>query len=105
MPAESAERLLEREPELAAIGDALDEARGGRGRVVLVEAPAGLGKTSLLDAAAAIAAGAGFKVLRARDSELERDFAYGAVRQLLEPVVARASEPERARLFGAAASL
>ena len=105
MPAESAERLLERERELAAIGDALDEARGGRGRVVLVEAPAGLGKTSLLDAAAAVAAGAGFRVLRARASELERDFAYGAVRQLLEPVVARASEPERARLFGAAASL
>ena len=105
MPAESAERLLERERELTAIGDALDEARGGRGRVVLVEAPAGLGKTSLLDAAAAVAAGAGFRVLRARASELERDFAYGAVRQLLEPVVARASEPERARLFGAAASL
>ena len=39
---------------------------------------------------------AGFTCLRARATELERDFAYGCVRQLLEPVVAKASE-RRAR--------
>ena len=40
----------------------------------------------------------GFICLRARATELERDFAYGCVRQLLEPTVARASasRPEAA---------
>ncbi|HSJ73098.1 MAG TPA: hypothetical protein VK904_02180, partial [Miltoncostaeaceae bacterium] len=40
-------RLLEREREIAALGDALAGARAGRGGAVLVEAPAGFGKTSL----------------------------------------------------------
>jgi hypothetical protein len=97
--------LLEREPELTGIGDALAAAQEGRGRVVLVEAAAGLGKTSLLRAACDAAATMGFACLRARASELERDFAYGCVRQLLEPVVANAAEPERQRLFDGAASL
>jgi predicted ATPase len=97
--------LLEREPELTGIGDALAAAQEGRGRVVLVDAAAGLGKTSLLRAACDAAATMGFACLRARASELERDFAYGCVRQLLEPVVANAVEPERQRLFDGAASL
>ena len=83
----------------------LSEVGQGRGQVVLVEAPAGLGKTSLLKAASEIAIEAGFTSLRARASELERDFAYGCVRQLLEQSVARTSEPERTRLFDGAASL
>ena len=97
--------LLERERELTAFTDVLSEARQGRGQVVLVEAPAGLGKTSLLKAVSETATEAGFISLRARASELERDFAYGCVRQLLEPLVARASEPERTRLFDGAGSL
>ena len=40
--------LLERERELAHLGKALTEAQQGFGQFVLVEAPAGLGKTSLL---------------------------------------------------------
>ena len=52
--------LLERERELEALGDALAEARLGRGRVVIVEAAAGLGKTSLLRAASAAAGESGF---------------------------------------------
>jgi tetratricopeptide (TPR) repeat protein len=97
--------LLEREQELAGLADALDAAEAGRGNVVLLEAPAGLGKTSLLRAAAESAADGGFACLRARAGELERDFAYGCVRQLLEPVVARADTEERERLFGGAAAL
>ena len=95
--------LLERDRELTEFGDALALAQDGRGRVVLVEAPAGLGKTSLLVAACDAAVEAGFNCLRARATELERDFAYGCVRQLLEPVVARPSEAERDRLFAGAA--
>jgi DNA-binding CsgD family transcriptional regulator len=100
---ETAATLLERERELTALRDALGEAQEGRGRLVLVEAPAGLGKTSLLRAASERAAEEGFMCLRARAGELERDFAYGCVRQLLEPAVARA--PDRDRLFEGAGAL
>ena len=43
--------LLERETQLAAVGEALGQARGGEGAMVAVEGAAGLGKTSLLTAA------------------------------------------------------
>ena len=52
--------LLEREQELAALSHALSEAQRGRGQVVLVEASAGIGKTSLLRAAVETAVDAGF---------------------------------------------
>jgi DNA-binding CsgD family transcriptional regulator len=102
---ESAATLLEREHELTELDNALTDAQRGQGRAVLVEAPAGLGKTSLLRAASQAAAEAGFTCLRARASELERDFAYGCVRQLLEPTVADASGPARDRLFDGSAAL
>jgi DNA-binding CsgD family transcriptional regulator len=102
---ETAPTLLERASELAELNDALRAAQAGRGNAVLLEAPAGLGKTSLLRAAAQSAAELGFTCLRARAGELERDFAYGCVRQLLEPAVARAEGEERERLFGGAAAL
>jgi DNA-binding CsgD family transcriptional regulator len=97
--------LLERERELTELGRALTDAEERHGRVVVVEAPSGLGKTSLLGEAASRAGDAGLTCLRARASDLERDFAYGLVRQLLEPVVAGASEPDREALFDGAASL
>ncbi len=105
MVIEAAARLLERERELGELSDAVTAARGGRGRIVLVEAPAGLGKTSLLRAAVQTAGEAGFTCLRARASELERDFAYGCVRQLLEPALAKMVDAEQARLFEGAAAL
>lgn len=105
MAIETAAILLERERELTGLGHALSEAQRGRGQVVLVEASAGIGKTSLLRAASGTAAEVGFTCLRARASELERDFAYGCMRQLLEPVIARASDPERERVFAGAAAL
>jgi DNA-binding CsgD family transcriptional regulator len=102
---ETVATLLEREREIAALGDALAAARAGRGGAVLVEAAAGLGKTSLLRAATESAEAAGFRCRRARAGELERDFAYGCVRQLLEPAIARAPDRERERLFAGAAAL
>lgn len=101
MAIETAAALLERELELAALDDAPTEARGGRGRVVLVERPAGIGKTSLLRAASRAAEEAGCICLRARASELEHDFAYGCTRQLLEPPPP-ASRGEVLRELGAA---
>ncbi len=45
------------------------------------------------------------RVLRSRGAELERDFAFGVVRQLFEPALAEASELERADLLQAAAGI
>jgi predicted ATPase len=105
VPDESATTLLERERELTALGEALADASKRRGHVVLIEAPAGLGKTSLVRAASDAAAGRGFSCLRARASDLERDFAYGCVRQLLEPAVASLTAAERERAFEGAAAM
>jgi DNA-binding CsgD family transcriptional regulator len=98
-------QLLERSEELARIESALAEARLGRGRFVVVEGPAGIGKTALLAAARTAAADGGMRVLRSRGTELERDFAFGVVRQLFEPPLADASELERADLLEAAAGV
>jgi DNA-binding CsgD family transcriptional regulator/tetratricopeptide (TPR) repeat protein len=101
--AAATEPLLERSEELAQIESALAEAREGRGRFLVIEGPAGIGKTALLRAARAAAAESGMRVLRSRGTELERDFAFGVVRQLFEPALAEASEAERADLLQAAA--
>src|SRR3954449_8771542 len=95
--------LLEREAELAALSDALTAAVDGRGSVVLVEGPAGIGKTRLLEAARDLAADARMTVTAARPSELDREFPFGVVRQLFEPIVAGADAPLRARLLHGAA--
>jgi DNA-binding CsgD family transcriptional regulator len=95
------ESLLERHDELARIEAALADARAGRGRFVLLEGPAGIGKTALLGAVRTAAANRGMRVLRSRGTELEREFAFGVVRQLLEPALAGVPELERADLLHA----
>ena len=60
----------------------------------MVEGPAGVGKTALLADARAIADAAGMQVLRSRGAELEREFAFGVVRQLLEPVLRGVDDAE-----------
>lgn len=76
--------LLEREGESRLLDGLLQRARGGHGSVVLVEAPAGVGKTELLRMAGSLGEADGMRVLRARGSELDRTFGFGVVRQLLE---------------------
>ena len=71
----------------------------------MIEGPAGIGKTALLAAARTAAANNGMRVLRARGAELERDFAFGVVRQLFEPTLAEASELARADLLQGAAGV
>jgi DNA-binding CsgD family transcriptional regulator len=96
-------QLLERAEELARIESALARAREGQGTFVVIEGPAGIGKTAVLGALRTGAANGGMRVLRSRGTELERDFAFGVVRQLFEPPLAEASELERADLLQAAA--
>ena len=105
MASEDVATLLERGVELQDLHNALSEAQHDRGQFVLIEGPAGIGKTSLLSATFDAASDMGFTCLRARAGEFERDFPYGCVRQLLEPAVTRASDAEREHLFEGAAAL
>jgi len=99
------EPLLERSEELARIESALADARTGRGRFVVVEGPAGIGKTALLAAARIAAAEDGMRVLRSRATEMETNFAFGVVRQLFERPLVEASDLERADLLQGAAGV
>lgn len=92
--------LLERERELAALDESLAATdAGGDGRVVLVEGPPGIGKTALLGELGARAEARGRRVMRARGSEMERDFGFGIVRQLFGPLLRSLDAAGRARLF------
>jgi DNA-binding CsgD family transcriptional regulator/Tfp pilus assembly protein PilF len=97
--------LLEREAETAALDAMLRAARGGDGRLVVVEGSAGIGKTRLLAEARALAVAAEFEVLTARGGELEGQFAFGIVRQLFEAPLAGANPEMRAELLAGAAGL
>ena len=99
------ERLLERSEELSRIESALAEARWGVARSWCSRDQLGIGKTALLAAARTAAAEGGMRVLRARGTELERDFAFGVVRQLFEPSLMEASEVERSDLLHGAAGV
>src|SRR5262249_28422948 len=95
--------LLERDAALARIDQCLREAAAGRGSLLLLEGPAGIGKTRLVVAAGRRGRELGLTTLGARGSELERDFAYGLVRQLFEAPLAAAAPPDRAELLAGAA--
>jgi DNA-binding CsgD family transcriptional regulator len=71
---------------------------------MVVEGGAGMGKTSLLEAACRRGAELGREVLRARASELEGDFAFGVVRQLFDRRLATAGASERDVLLAGPAS-
>lgn len=97
--------LLEREGALAELGAALARARSAHGRVVLLEGPAGIGKTRLLNESRDRAHALGLRVLTARGGQLEGGYGFGVARQLLETALASASPKERAVLLSGAAVL
>lgn len=97
--------IVEREAELGELERLLTDARQAHGRVALIEGPAGIGKTRLLDEVRERAATLGISSLTARGGELERDFGFGIVRQLLEPVLARAGPALLEELTAGAARL
>jgi DNA-binding CsgD family transcriptional regulator len=94
-------RLLEREHELEAIDAAISAAADGKAGLVLVEGPAGIGKSRLLAEARMLGEHYELAVRSARGGELERDFPFGVVRQLFESQLV--TEGERLRLLSGAA--
>jgi DNA-binding CsgD family transcriptional regulator len=108
-PDASADRLLERDGEQLVISAAVAAAREGDGRVVVIDGPAGIGKSRLLAEAIALGRDAGMRVLAARGIELEHEIPFGVAGDLLASSLAEAGADERKRLLeghaGLAASL
>jgi DNA-binding CsgD family transcriptional regulator len=91
--------LLDRLTERAALGQLLEAARGGRGAVLVVRGEAGVGKTALLEDAAAAAAG--MRIARVAGVESEMELAYAALQQLCAPMLGgleRLPDPQREAL-------
>ena len=105
MVALEAAGLVQREVECAHLQRVVDHAVHGVGRLVVIAGPAGIGKTSLLAVARGLAHGAGMQVRVARGAELEQNFAFGAVRQLFDPLLACAGGSQRAQWLAGAAEL
>jgi DNA-binding NarL/FixJ family response regulator len=95
--------LLERSAELARLGALIAAAGDGRGAVAFIEGEAGIGKTTLLEAAVELATSSGVSVLRARAGQLEREVGWNLVRQLFGAVIR--TGPERRDLLQGAAAL
>ena len=90
--------LVERATELHQVMTLLEGAREGAGGLLVLEGAAGIGKTTILREAAAIADQEGIAVARATGHPIEATLSFGLVRQLLEPPLARLTPEERAAL-------
>ena len=93
--------LVDREAETTRLRACLRSALDGVAGLAVIEGPAGIGKTTLLDLVRGEARTAGATVLSGRGSQLEREFGFGVVRQLFDPVLA-APEARTDLLTGAA---
>ena len=96
--------LFERVAELDAVRRSVAQAKQQAGGLVLIDGPAGAGKTVLLDAARSAAEAEGLLILKARGAELERAFAFGVVHQLFDDVI-RGDTTDPTELFAGAARL
>jgi DNA-binding CsgD family transcriptional regulator len=97
--------VLERDRELAQIASCLAAAHSGDGCVLVVEGPAGIGKSRLLRAARGVAQLDGALWLTATGSPLERGFPFGVALQLLDRTVATADREARRQAFAGPAEL
>jgi predicted ATPase len=74
--------LLERDAQRAELEELLRDLALGHGALVLVEGPAGIGKTEVLRLAHSMAPGYEVEALQGKGGELEREFPFGVARQL-----------------------
>ncbi len=79
--------LVDRDREIALLQTKLDELTDEASGCVLIEGPAGIGKTRLLDELRRLAIKEGVFVRSARSSASEQTFEWGVVRQLFGPGV------------------
>src|SRR5260370_2412958 len=78
-------RLLERDWVIEKVDRRLRDAGEGRGGLLIVTGPAGIGRSRLARVVAERAAGCGFLVRAAQGHHFEEDVPYGVLRQLLDP--------------------
>src|SRR5437588_77257 len=97
--------LLEREREVERVHSMLRAVGRRSGRVLVIEAAAGLGKSRLLEEARAAAPELGVRVLAALASDLEQGYPFGVMRQLFERPLLEAESGERQRWLTGAAAL
>ena len=97
--------LLERESELLALDQALAAAVDGRGSVVAIEGPPGIGKSSLVARCVERAGERDMYTISVRATELERSYPYGIVRQTADSVTLDKTAEQRSALFTGAARL
>jgi DNA-binding CsgD family transcriptional regulator len=96
--------LVGRTTELARIDALLDDARAGRGTVLVLTGEPGVGKSALLRAAAERASD--LRVLRAAGAEYEAELPFSGLHELLHPVLPLVEDlpgPQAAALRGALA--
>jgi DNA-binding CsgD family transcriptional regulator/tetratricopeptide (TPR) repeat protein len=94
--------LFGRGEETARIDDLLEAARGGRSAALVIRGEAGIGKSALLDYAAA--ASGDMQVLRCAGTESEAELAFAALHLVLRPGLGHLDalpEPQAAALRGA----
>jgi DNA-binding CsgD family transcriptional regulator len=80
-------RLFGRERELAVLAELTGHLAGGSGGALVVRGEAGIGKSALLAAATAQAAGRGMRVLSATGVQSEAQIPFAALHRLLRPVL------------------
>jgi DNA-binding CsgD family transcriptional regulator len=102
-PPTPVDTLLERETAHAVADRLLGRALTGEGSVLVLEGPAGIGKSALLASLELEAGRRGALVVSSRSGELEREFPFAAVRQLFGPWLAAASRDERSVALDGAA--
>lgn len=95
---------MEREADLARLESGAEAALKGSSSFYAVVGAVGVGKTRLLEQARQLAEEQGLRVLRARASELEREYPFGVVRQIFGPLLSTATlTQKKVWLSGAAA--
>jgi hypothetical protein len=94
--------LVGREGEQAQIATMLDAARGGHSGALVVRGEAGIGKTAILESAAAAD---DFVILRAQGVETEAEIAFAGLHDLLRPILEARSRLPRPQSEALAAAL